>query len=376
MGAARFAGANAFQAGRLWTVCGTASGLTAAKLLVYAVLAGGGLGEALCQWDCNWYVSVAADGYDAAPHLVTGQWQANWAFFPLYPLLIRGLDALTGSAPRAAGVAISTVCFIAFAVLGARYRQVTRGEDSPWMWLLLLTAWPYGLYFHVVYSEALYAALATAGLLALARARPLAAGCASALLTATRPTGILLAGWICGEQLVRASSARPASRAAAILLPAVIAPAGLLAFMAFLYLAVRDPLAFAHIQSGWQHTARNPVAVLRDAFATVAMQPLRAGPWYLAAWPVLGLAAAIWLLATRRFAEAWLCGMTVLVALASGTLWSMPRFVAANPAFLLAIADLLTAIRWRILRVAMLLAMAVVQVVFVLAWYRGARFLI
>jgi hypothetical protein len=106
------------------------------------------------------------------------------------------------------------------------------------------------------------------------------------------------------------------------------------------------------------------------------MQPLRAGPWYLAAWPVLGLAAAIWLLATRRFAEAWLCGMTVLVALASGTLWSMPRFVAANPAFLLAIADLLTAIRWRILRVAMLLAMAVVQVVFVLAWYRGARFLI
>ncbi len=67
--------------------------------------------------------------------------------------------------------------------------------------------------------------------------------------------------------------------------------------------------------------------------------------------------------------------MTVIMALASGTLWSMPRFVAANPAFLLASADLLVAIRWRMLRGVVLVVMAGFQILFVMAWYRGAGFL-
>jgi hypothetical protein len=362
-----------------WMVAAIASGLTAAKLLAYALLANGQFPRALCQWDCTWYVSIATHGYDTAPHLVDGQLQANWGFFPLYPLLIRGLDALTVSAPRVAGVVISTVCFVLFAVLGVRHRAVTRGRESIWIWLLLLTAWPYGFYFHAVYTEALYAVLAIAGLLALAEQRPFAASCACALLTATRPTGVLLAGWIGGERLVRAASPTSAWHARAvrmILLPAVVAPAGLLLFMLYQYATLGDPLAFAHIQmSGWQHVARDPAVVLWQGFRTFTANPLQDGAVYMAGWAVLGLAVTGWLLATRRFAEAWLCGATVLMVLATGSLWGMARYVAANPAFLLGVADLLSAIRWRILRAAILLAMADMQVMFVLSWYHGASML-
>src|SRR5687768_7840619 len=41
----------------------------------------------LCHWDCGWYVSIAERGY-AEPQ------QTN--FFPLLPVLMRGLSELTG----------------------------------------------------------------------------------------------------------------------------------------------------------------------------------------------------------------------------------------------------------------------------------------
>ena len=355
----------------MWRIIAVATALAGARIAVYAMVAHFDLARAMCQWDCNWYLSIARQGYDAAPHEVGGFSQANWAFFPLFPLLVRGADALAGSDPRVAGVAISSAGFVAFAALGARYRWITRGEISPWGWLLLVSAWPFGFYFHAQYTEALYAALATAVLLALAENRPLVAGLASALLTATRPTGILLAAWIGFVQLRHARSAKTPRW----LLPAVVAPLGLVAFMVFLYFRTGDALAFRHIQSGWDRDGGNPLTVLIRALSRFDLAHPRPGPLYLPGWAVLGLAAAGWLLARRRFAEAWLCGMTVVMALASGTVFSMARYVSVNPAFLFAAADLLNKIRWPWLRAAILLGMAAMQVFLVLSWYRGAEFL-
>ena len=364
-----------------WRDASVAIGLTGAKLLVYAVLAGFvlgyfELGQAMCQWDCGWYLSIVQQGYDIAPHLVDGWWQANWAFFPLYPLLVSGLNALTGDDPKIAGIMVSTVCFIGFAVLGARYRRLSRQEASFWPWLPLVFAWPFSFYFHAVYSEALYAVLATAALLKLAERKPMAAGIATAFLTATRPTGILLVAWIGLDRLWHARSAGTPFRALRSLIPAAVALLGLLAFMLFLYVRTGDAWAFRHIQSGWQRTGRNPLAVLADAFTGFELFHPPLGPLYLFGWAILGLAAAVWLGIRRRFAEAWLCGMTVMMGLISGSLFSMPRYVATNPAFLLAVADLLARVRRPKLRAAILIGMAAAQVALLLFWFRGAAFLI
>ena len=363
----------------LWRIAAVAGILAGARLAIYAALAHFDLAQidlasALCQWDCNWYLSISRHGYDAARHEVGGFSQANWAFFPLFPLLVRGVDALTGSDPRVAGVVISTAGFVAFAVLGACYRRITRGDVSPWGWLLLVSAWPFSFYFHAQYTEAPYAALVTAVLLALAENRPLAAGIASALLTATRPTGILLVAWIGFDRLRLARSAPP-RQALRLLLPAANAPLGLVAFMAFLYFRAGDALAFHHVQSGWEREGGNPLMVLIRALSRFDPAHPRPGPLYLPGWAILGLAAAGWLLARRRFAEAWLCGMTVVMALASGTVFSMARYVSVNPAFLFAVADLLNKVTIFWLRAAILLGMAAMQVFLVLYWYRGAEFL-
>ena len=135
-------------------------------------------------------------------------------------------------------------------------------------------------------------------------------------------------------------------------------------------------MAFLHIQTGWQRTGRNPLAVLADALSGLDPRHPHVGPLYLLGWAVLGLAAAVWLGIRRHFAEAWLCGMTVLMGLISGSLFSMPRYVVTNPAFLLAVADLLAMVRLPRLRAAILVCMVVLQIVLLLFWYRGAAFLI
>jgi hypothetical protein len=159
------------------------------------------------------------------------------------------------------------------------------------------------------------------------------------------------------------------------LLPAAVGGLGLLAFMGYLWWRLGNPLAFATIQGAWRHHFGNPVAVLLSGFADLSVARRHVGRAYESAWAVIGLVAALWLAWRRRLAEAWLLGATVIMALCSGVVDSMPRFVGANPAFLFAAWDGLALLRWRGLRVLVILALAAVQYVFVRAWFSGADFL-
>jgi hypothetical protein len=358
--------------GPSWRVPAGAVALTLLRVSVYATLAPKNLPGALCQWDCRWYLGIAAHGYDSAPRLIGAYWQANWAFFPLYPLLVR---AAAAAAPlEVAGCLVSSLCCVGFTWLGANYLAVTR-QHAPNGWVLLVAAWPFGLYFVVPYSEALYAVLATAALLALAERRAWSAVGVTALLTATRPTGILVAAWLGMLQIRLAVGERSFAVVIRLLLPAAVGGLGLLGFMAYLGWQLGNPLAFATIQGAWRHHFSNPVGVLADGFADLDLARRHVGRAYESGWAVIGLVAALWLAWRRRLAEAWLLGATVVMALCSGVVDSMPRFVGANPAFLFAVWDGFALIRWRALRILAILALAAAQCLFVRAWFRGADFL-
>lgn len=342
-------------------------------MVAYAALAPASLSASLCRWDCGWYLGVAAHGYDSTTHLVGIYHQANWAFFPLYPMLVWATGLLVAP-PQLAGCLVSAVCCIVFAWLGARYRAHTRPAASGG-WMLLLATWPFSLYLHVQYSEGLYDALATGMLLALAERRVFVAGSTAAFLTASRPTGILLAVWLGARQMAAARRAATPAEAIRLLLPAAIGVLGLVAFMTYLALRLGDPFAFAAIQGAWRHHLSNPLGVLADGFADMSLARHHIGRAYESAWAVLGLVASIWLIIRSRFAEGFLCGMTVLMALLSGVVDSMPRFVATNPAFLFAVADGFDRVTWKPARLVILCALAGLQLVVVRAWYANATYL-
>jgi len=108
--------------------------------------------------------------------------------------------------------------------------------------VLLFCFLPPAFVLSMVYSEALFFLLVGLCLLALVRERWLVAGVAAALAGLVRPTGLVLilsCGWAAVAAIRRHGSWRPA-------IAPLLAPAGTLAFFAYLQMHTGDWLAYAH----------------------------------------------------------------------------------------------------------------------------------
>src|SRR5688572_13588593 len=70
----------------------------------------------MCQWDCQWYVGLADHGYDPfpVPSMINA---GNWAFFPLYPMLVAGFRTITGLSTIHAATVLSVALCLATARL-------------------------------------------------------------------------------------------------------------------------------------------------------------------------------------------------------------------------------------------------------------------
>jgi hypothetical protein len=368
--------------------------LSALRLLAYWAIARGfsGATHGLCNYDCAWYEHTARAGYDLGPHGDIYGNTANWAFFPLYPLLLAAVAAIVPSADGMtwAGILLSTACFAGFGTLGGLYLQqgdtatATTRLPVPLAWIGLVSLWPGDLYFAFPYSEALYALLMTASLLALKRRQVMASALASAALTATRPPGVLMVPVIIADRLRylwehhRADTLRqvPVTVLSRVLLPVALAPLGFFAFVTYLRWHMGDGFAFIHVQTAWNRHALPPWLFLWDGLTTndwgrVFAHPARESVSVEAGFGIAGLILALRQILGRRYAEAWLIGASILMASSSG-LQSMPRFILTNPIVILALYRMGATGAGPRRLVLIALTLALVQLLLVLAWFLGA----
>lgn len=155
----------------------------------------GSVGEALAgpaaRWDSAWYLVIAKYGY--RPDL--GQLTApRQAYFPLYPLMVRGIG-YSGLPLAAAGVVISLVAF-ALALYGIHRLTALElpGRPEAARLAVMATAFsPMALFFSAVYTDALYMALSVGLFWSARRGRWALVGLLGALAVATRSTGLALA---------------------------------------------------------------------------------------------------------------------------------------------------------------------------------------
>lgn len=352
------------------------------RFSVYAWLAlpYGGLTAAMCQFDCGWYERIAVAGYGASAEWADFGSYPHWAFFPLYPLAVSALHEMLTMPALAAGMALSNAALCGFLILGGRYLQLTRPAWLPWLWLIIALLFPYGFFLSVVYTEALFALLSVAALLALQRRQIWLAAGFSALASATRPTGILLTPILVADRLAALWRGRYRPEQVAllgeVLLPIAVAPLGLFLFMLYQYVSIGDAMAFSHVQVLWHRQWGNPFAHIWQGLRSWDFAEMLANPStaYAASLALLGLAAAVWLALRRRAAEAWFLAGCILLPAASG-LDSLPRFVAANPVFLFAAYDLTSWLTGPYRRPALLACLAAVlgilQTILLLAWFRA-----
>ncbi len=207
------------------------------------------------RWDAGWYQGIATDGYyfDAAD-------QSSAAFFPVYPLLIRGLVRL-GADPFLAGIGLSFAFGVLAAAAFSSWANERAGEQaaSTATWALLL--WPFAFFLYgAVYSDALFLWLVVSAFSTLERGRLVAATAFGAVATATRPIAIAVVLGLVARQLEKRKEAGEPLRPVDFL--PVLSGLGLAAFMVFLWTRFGDPLAFVHAQAGWSQLT-GPEAVLK-----------------------------------------------------------------------------------------------------------------
>ncbi|MFD5816752.1 hypothetical protein [Streptomyces sp. NPDC127038] len=199
------------------------------------------------QWDAVWYLGIADHGY--ARHLGTAFDANSLAFFPLYPVLVKAVAALTPGSRASTGLAISVVCsFIAawgVHAVGSRLHGRRTGVLLTVLWAAL----PVGLVQWMGYTESLFTAFAAWALYALLTGRLLWAASLAALAGLTRPTGVALAAAVSVTALL---SLRRGFTARAPL-AAVLAPAGWLAYVGWVGLRLGRWDGYFAVQRLWHN---------------------------------------------------------------------------------------------------------------------------
>jgi hypothetical protein len=214
---------------------------------------GGDPVSACFRYDALHYLDIIRHGYSYDPSR-----GSLVAFFPAYPLLGRWIVQATGlSSEEAALLAANLALFGAFVLL-ARYVCVRWPEATAEQRGLVLTVfglWPLGLFFRMPYAESLFVCGTLAVLYGMARGWPLTVlALLAGFVTAVRPVGVALTAAFVWHVLTQ-PGLRPRAKVIRVLLLAPLACWGLLAYMAYQWLAFDAPLAFAQTQQHWNYMA-------------------------------------------------------------------------------------------------------------------------
>ncbi|MDM7830813.1 hypothetical protein [Cellulomonas edaphi] len=170
-------------------------------------------------WDADWYRQVAEDGYPAQlPRGDDGQVVQNaWAFYPLFPMVVRALMSLTGApfhqvAPLLAVVlgGVAMVVIHRLITVGAP-RAVAARPGLPLATVALVSAFPTAVVLQIGYTESLALLLVALALLMLVQRRYLETAAVVVALGFTRAVALPMAVVIVVHALVRWRRSRAGS---------------------------------------------------------------------------------------------------------------------------------------------------------------------
>ena len=157
------------------------------------------------RWDAGWYERIYDGGYPATiPRNDDGTAQPNqWAFYPMFPLLARGLSAATGWGWAAAGATVATVAGLAAALMIYRlFRQVSAPSTALWG-VAFFATFPISPILQVPYAESLGIFFLAAALHFLIKGNYWTAMPMVLLLCLTRPAGAPFAAVVCVHLVLR-----------------------------------------------------------------------------------------------------------------------------------------------------------------------------
>jgi hypothetical protein len=271
--------------------------------------------------DAWFYRWIAISGYESKT--ADGAPKNTWAFFPLYPLLIRALGGGGTSFPIIAMIVSNVALLFALLAVASAGRMLGLSDEEAERAAWYIALFPTSYFFSLPMTESIFLLLSASAFLAAARERWWASGIAGSVASATRVIGICLLPALLLLPFQR--STRLTRRHLWLLL----VPTGITAFVAFLYVRAGDPLAFVHAQTLWGRGSSPAIDlsglpkgfVVSKAWNFVALN-LAAG--------LLMTAAGVSFLIRRQWSFAAYTLLSVAVPLSSGSVQSLARYALVD----------------------------------------------
>ncbi|MFH8406829.1 hypothetical protein ACH4FX_18825 [Streptomyces sp. NPDC018019] len=244
------------------------------------------------RWDSRWYTGIADHGYAAS--LDPSRFDAcNLAFFPLYPVVVKAVAGVTPGSRATIGLLVAVGCslFAAWGIYAVGERLHGRRVGT-----VLAVLWgvtPVAAVQWMGYTESLFTALVAWSLYAVLTDRWVTAGALCLLAGLTRPTGVALVAAVCVSAVValwrmrRTASVPPGpdpapesdldpdpdrSRIRRIVLGAVLAPLGWLAYVGWVGVRLGRADGYFAVQRQWRNEWDGGAETLRALRATLVHQ--------------------------------------------------------------------------------------------------------
>jgi hypothetical protein len=213
----------------------------------------------VANWDGQWYQQIAAHGYPHGLPVSHGvAQQSAWAFYPLYPALVR--------AGMTSGLSFGLTASVVSLVSGAMamcllYRMLLdrNGRFTAALTVIALSMTAAAPIFQAAYSESLALLLLLVALAGLEQRRYAVLCSAGVLLALSRAITPPLALVVAGAYVLRRRSEEPflsGERRRMLMSVFVIAASSLVWPMA-VGIATGDALAYVHTQAAWAKVAGN-----------------------------------------------------------------------------------------------------------------------
>jgi Mannosyltransferase (PIG-V) len=295
------------------------------------------------RWDAGWFEGIARDGYRSD--------DASAAFFPGYPMAIRGVTSIVPISEGDAALVVSNSSFLGALIVLFALMTFESSTDTARRTVLLLACYPASFFFLAPYSESMFL---LASLLTFWWARRSRWGLAAAggfVAALTRSVGVLLVPALLLQAWSIDRDERP--RAVVASLVPLVAPA---AYAAYWFARAGDALRPFHAQDSWFRSLELPLVTLGNGlWLGLSGFTDRRGIYWTVDVVLTAVALIALALGWNRIPKPYLVYVLLSLALILSyplperPLLSVPRFVAVLfPAFW-AMAALASGWRFRVL---------------------------
>ncbi|SEF04025.1 hypothetical protein SAMN04489740_3945 [Arthrobacter alpinus] len=208
------------------------------------------------RWDAGWYERIFDGGYPTTiPRNENGTAQPNqWAFYPVFPLLARGLSAITGLGWPAAGAIVATAAGLGAALMiYVLFKNFASPGTALWG-VAFFAMFPISPVLQVPYAESLGVFFLAAALHFLIRGNYWASLPMVVLLCLSRPAGVPFAAVVLLHLLLRWQKRQPFPARDVVAGTVLLLASGVMAFawMLIAWWVTGERTAYTDTETAWR----------------------------------------------------------------------------------------------------------------------------